>query len=396
MTFTRSTRPITSHFTYEGKELSPTSKYTYLGIEINNRGLFKDGISALNHKALKAIFKIRSLTNQGYFPVQTHLKLFHSLVKPILTYNSDIWLMDLDQKRMLGMARASKKNKPYDLLDSIETTCFERTHTRFLKYTLGVYKSSSSNAARLEMGELPLEFFMKLQSVKNWHRIMSMDDTLVKESLLCAIKLHQNNTYSWATFIQNVLDSIGSNLKVHDPSPISKPFHLLNISSYLEKYYTQICLNSLSSPTGKKAGEGNKLHTYARVKKSCNFEDYLTWIPNFDKRHALTKLRISDHRLPIETGRYVGTPPDQRYCYFCPTIVGDEYHFIMKCPSFSSARVEITQSCTENLTDYTSLNSNAKFESILSARSQPVAKALANFCISGFNIVNQVRGSKGK
>ena len=35
-----------------------------------------------------------------------------------------------------------------------------------------------------------------------------------------------------------------------------------------------------------------------------------------------------------------------------------------------------------------------KFETILSVTNQPVAKALANICVSVIEIVNQIRGSK--
>ena len=46
---------------------------------------------------------------------------------------------------------------------------------------------------------------------------------------------------------------------------------------------------------------------------------------------ALAKFRTSNHKLPIETGRWSNIPRNQRICHLCETEIGDEYHYIMKC-----------------------------------------------------------------
>ena len=51
---------------------------------------------------------------------------------------------------------------------------------------------------------------------------------------------------------------------------------------------------------------------------------------------ALTKLRVSSHRLAVEVGRWnkpVRTPIDDRKCIFCNVLV-DEYHFVLECPIY--------------------------------------------------------------
>ena len=40
-------------------------------------------------------------------------------------------------------------------------------------------------------------------------------------------------------------------------------------------------------------------------------------IGNIKHRQAITKLRISAHRLPVETGRYCNVPYDERICQHC-------------------------------------------------------------------------------
>ena len=77
----------------------------------------------------------------------------------------------------------------------------------------------------------------------------------------------------------------------------------------------------------KQYSEG-KLRTYTTFKVHFGFENYLSVIGNFEHRRCLTKLRISAHRLHIETGRYHGIPPHQRLCEQCDSgEVEDEIHF---------------------------------------------------------------------
>ena len=50
--------------------------------------------------------------------------------------------------------------------------------------------------------------------------------------------------------------------------------------------------------------ETSKLRTYAKVKTEIGIEKYLISIKNTDIRSKVTKLRLSNHRLAIETGRH--------------------------------------------------------------------------------------------
>ena len=51
------------------------------------------------------------------------------------------------------------------------------------------------------------------------------------------------------------------------------------------------------------------------------------------------KLRISSHKLRIETGRYDNIPRDERLCSLCNcNKIEDETHFSLDFPSISSIR----------------------------------------------------------
>ena len=56
-------------------------------------------------------------------------------------------------------------------------------------------------------------------------------------------------------------------------------------------------------------------------------------------RKALVKLRISSHKLLIETGRYDNIPRNERVCNVCNCkTIEDEINFLLDCPSYSSLK----------------------------------------------------------
>jgi len=57
--------------------------------------------------------------------------------------------------------------------------------------------------------------------------------------------------------------------------------------------------------------------------------------------HSLAKLRLSSHKLRIESGRYGESriERDERYCVFCcKRDVEDEYHFVLVCCLYEELR----------------------------------------------------------
>ena len=87
----------------------------------------------------------------------------------------------------------------------------------------------------------------------------------------------------------------------------------------------------------------NKLRTFRKFKRTYDYENYLTNVRNINHRVAITKLRLSNHKLAIETGRYVKPyqPPDQRICPLCKTGIEDEEHFLMNCLAHRDPRREL-------------------------------------------------------
>ena len=100
----------------------------------------------------------------------------------------------------------------------------------------------------------------------------------------------------------------------------------------------------------------NKLSLYI-WKTKFRFESYIDLIKNVKTRVAVTKMRISCHLLPIESGRYKKIPRVERLCPLCNrSEIGDEFHYLLKCTHSSLSHIrgtflEILYSTNSNFTN---------------------------------------------
>ena len=71
-----------------------------------------------------------------------------------------------------------------------------------------------------------------------------------------------------------------------------------------------------------------------------NDANRLCQVTNIRHRITLTKLRLSNHKLAIETGRYVRPYKklEERICPICKKDVEDEIYFLTLCPAYQEKR----------------------------------------------------------
>jgi hypothetical protein len=101
---------------------------------------------------------------------------------------------------------------------------------------------------------------------------------------------------------------------------------------HLESLYVQDWKKYLST--------SSKLSSYSTFKKSFKLENYLIGNP-VQTRKWFTKLRISNHNLPIETARYKKKKVSRelRSCDSCNSIaIGNEKHMLLECDYYKKER----------------------------------------------------------
>ena len=68
------------------------------------------------------------------------------------------------------------------------------------------------------------------------------------------------------------------------------------------------------------------------------FEKYLD-VLNDKNRFTFCRFRTSNHRLPIEVGRWTNIERHNRLCQLCQSCeIGDEFHYVLQCPNFLTER----------------------------------------------------------
>ena len=69
----------------------------------------------------------------------------------------------------------------------------------------------------------------------------------------------------------------------------------------------------------------------------------------------MAKLRCSNLKIPVETGRSSGIPKNARICHLCGNGIGDEFHYLFKCQKQEIKLLRnkyIPQYYTANPTEY--------------------------------------------
>ena len=150
------------------------------------------------------------------------------------------------------------------------------------------------------------------------------------------------------------------------------PFVYKKVFERLSDHFHNIAFEEIKLDT-------SKLRTYAKVKTEIGIEKYLIQIKNTDVRSKVTKLRLSNHRLAIETGRHTNpkTPKEERFCPFCQGEVEDEYHFLFECRTMKHLREEFLKSVM-SMPGFKFFPKDIKLMTVLSDPQYDTCKFIAN------------------
>ena len=326
MIFNKTGKFFRTVYKLEDKLIHTTNSYKYLGFLMTPSGVVSHGLVDLKNRAIRAYYKLKQ--KLGYFfrrNINITLKLYNALVRPILLYASDYW----------GCLKMPINNP------------IETAHMRFCKDLLGVQKQTTNVGVLLELGEVPLTVLAQNNCIKNFSRIK-----IVKQANSLLTNLVQGNfsNYSWFYITQHCLDSSGvekTDVKIRN-CLLPRLMDIFHQEAHLD-------INRDSS----------KLRTYRELKTRLGMEKYLLCPINLKERISLTKLRLSNHSLMIETGRYLKLEMLRRCCPFCPNIIESEQHFLLYCRIYSIIREELFLGVLPDFPLFNLLSEREKFITLM-------------------------------
>ena len=305
MTFNKGGRHIRENFFFGENKIETTRQYKYLGFLVTPSGEIGSGSKDLRDRALRALHKLKKKMGITFRKRPTiTIKLFRSLIEPILLYASDFW----------GVLKMPSNNP-------IETLFMS-----FCKQLLGVQKQSMNDGVLLELGQFPLLILARKRATKNWVRMAT--NTNCSKILYDSFRHSSDEGLLWTESMKRMISEIGlmQSFTTNDPDTHLKVFQRL------QDIYHQTALEKIKT---------GRLRTYALFKTTPGFEKYLDGISCVKERTALTKLRISNSKLMIEKGRHLGIDGGLRFCPFCPNVVEDEKHFLVKCQTYKYLRSDL-------------------------------------------------------
>ena len=306
--FTNGRLPQNLQFTYSNSEIEIVKEFNYVGLLLTKTGNFKRAIKTLADKGTKAMYEILKRGKFHNLSISCQLDLFDKMVKPILLYGCELW----------GLSNC-------DII--------ERVHLKYCKLLLNLKSSTPNGMIYGELGRYPLYIDIKQRMVSYWIKLITG-----KQSKICSVVYRlmyhlcntQNANFSWLNIVKTILDECGFSYIWETQIFISEVWLKSNIKMRLHDQFQQTWRETLHNCS--------KTLNYCIFKETFIFEQYFDIL---DEKDFLTlcKFRTTNHKLPIEHGRWNNIPRENRKCNLCNLEeIGDEFHYILNCPYFKQYR----------------------------------------------------------
>ena len=279
-----------------------------MGIIFSRIGTYTAAKKQNVNKATKAMYDVLKKGRLHNLSVGCQYDLFDKIVKQILLYGCEIW--------------------GFSNLEIIE-----RLHLKFCKILLGLKKSTPSFMVYGELGTYPMYISVYNRMVNFWANIVNG-----KVSKLSSIlyrfsygKYLQKQFQSpWITAISNILNNAGLGNIWQMQGNFNQHWLKNSVKLRLQDQFKQKWQSDVEN--------SSKGTTYRLFKQCFEFEKYLDILQPKDAI-VLCAFRVSNHRLPIETGRWKNIDRQHRFCEFCEEReLGDEYHCLLQCKSLIDER----------------------------------------------------------
>ena len=206
----------------------------------------------------------------------------------------------------------------------------EKFHLKYLKYVLGLKPSTPTCMVYGETGFFPLSVKVNKLILKFWCKIVSDINSKKLSTRIYDVMyfLLTNDIYScpFLVYSKNVLDKAGfSYIWLQQEMPVNCINSIVNVlqDQFIQEWRRVV----KSSP---------KCTLYRCIKINFEFEPYLSTLSPY-YRKILCKFRSSNHKLPIEVGRFNNLERSLRKCIYCNKL-GDEYHFMLECNELVNLR----------------------------------------------------------
>ena len=256
----------------------------------------------------------------------------------------------------------------------------ESCHLKFCRNSLGINKRETCFAIYGEIGRFPLAIEAVINSIKFMYRLHH----LPKSSLLYHAYRDMSlsiTKHPWLMNITQLLDIGSINLSKCTLTKI-----IQTIKSMLKQQFKDFWKSKLFDD--KNTANGNKLRNYRTYKTTFEREDYLD-MQSQTLRSNFSRLRLSAHKLHIETGRYVNKnerkPPEERKCEYCSEdTCEDEFHFVIECQLYQDYRHDLFANIESKFPFFTEYDEQTRYVWLMSNKDVNVIDIFTKYITNCF------------
>ena len=302
-------------FIYNGKELECVEEFTYLGICFTKNGLTNKTVAFMETAAKKAMFGFLNRCKKNHLPIEVQLDVFKKTVLPCMLFGGEMWGFN-------------------------KSDCLEIVQKKFIKYALKLKSTTATATIYFETGYISTEYEIKIKMITFWVNLLTgrRDKFSYKLYLIC-LSLYRRGLllFKWMDQIVSILNECGFSYifleQLFLDEKYLKNVFLPNIKVVIRNQAIQLLYEKIYN-TPSSFLYYPELISFHGIQKYLKNMPSDIWIP-------LAKLRTSNHKLPVEiySWKAVFKPREERTCIICNLgEVGDELHYIMKCPVFQDDR----------------------------------------------------------
>ena len=295
-------------FKFGNKDIEVVYDYVYLGTTFNYNGSFYKAKDKQIAQAKRATFGLLDKIIKFNLPLDVCIDLYEKLIVPVMLYGCEVW--GFENNRQLNI------------------TC-----NNYMRRLLGVNKSTPLCMVYGELGATLIEEYINNRIINFWFRIATGDDNKITTILYRFIKhLYDQNIYQspWLKNVNNLLNSSGmSNIFIR-PKCVN--------GTWLKEAYKLRCSDIYKQKWKEETHNNLACLNYRIMTENKCTQSYLLKLP-FRYYRVLCKFKCANHNLPVVRGRYNNIRIEDRICTQCNTNdVGDEFHYLFKCPYFHNLR----------------------------------------------------------
>ncbi len=333
-----------------GKELEVVNNFKYLGVTVTKTGKYKLTIKDNIEKARRAFYAQIRTVKENHIPLNCHIDLFNKTIEPILLYGVEIW-----------------GHENFKQIEQFRLRC--------LKTILNLRSSTPDYMIYGELGLRPLEEKAKIRMINYWGNLIMGKQTKISTRLYMISRQTSQNVqpkHKWNSAISKILDDVGFSYLWLIEHPQTE--YLNRRTEIKQRILDQSEQTLLAEP------ENHKKRNYSTLIKERRLSPYFE-ILDQNAIFGLLKFRTSNHRLPVEVGRYRNIEYKDRKCPDCKTI-GDEFHYLFSCELFKEERKRLIPKYFRNRPNM------IKYEELMNSKNKSTLIKLTKFIKI---IVNKVK-----